>query len=134
MSAIQVSTTFLRSKVIVINPMGKYHCVHDWSFWPHRSRRLHCRHGKLFFLWLVVSNGTIVDLYIVNIKHFENLTKYKDFKKCFDPWPILTYILFCKRNIWQIWSCCHFFPLWSKEQFDILLKTMLFMHLRFWCP
>ena len=51
------------------------------------------RHGKLFFLWLVVSKGTIWDLFRQNRCILKMLLLYTTgFEKFFDPWPILLFI------------------------------------------
>ena len=53
------------------------------------SRRVHRKYGKLFFLCLVVSKGTILDTSPQNQRIF---TPVHGFRNLFSPRPILTYI------------------------------------------
>ena len=92
------------------------------QIWPHRSdRRLHRRYGKLFFLWLVVSKGTIWHQF-QSVLTF--LPQCKSFEKFVDLGPVLTYISQTKHLTKLFLLEYRFCFLWSnnyKEQCDILL-------------
>ena len=56
------------------------------DLWPYRnSRRLHRRHGTLFFLWLLISKGQFENFSRQNRNILSLLHLYKGFEKFFDP-------------------------------------------------
>ena len=102
----------LRSKIII--PMSQ--------LWPFRSIRPTCRclihiYGKIFFVWLVVLNGIVWELFRQNRRMLIFCFYHRGFEKFDDPCPISR-----ERNIWQV-SCWNVCSLWSQEQFDMLGPT-----------